>query len=80
MNHLADRSGEELKLMNGYRHTPGDHGALVFDASKIDMVSLPDSVDWRLYGKLQRKQCHKLRLTGEQMKTVEMILAAYVNC
>ena len=51
VNHLADKSGEELKLMNGYRHTPGDHGALVFDPSNIDMVSLPDSIDWRLYGK-----------------------------
>ena len=52
VNHLSDKSGEELKLMNGYRHTPGDHGAKVFDASNVDILSLPESVDWRLFGKI----------------------------
>lgn len=50
MNHLADKSAAELKLMNGYRHTSGDHGAKVFDKSMVDAKSVPESVDWRILG------------------------------
>ena len=52
VNHLADRSKAELKARNGYRHTPGDHGAQVFDKSTVDPLTVPDSMDWRLLGKL----------------------------
>jgi len=52
VNHLADLSRSELKLRNGYRHTPGDHGALVFDKSTVNPRDVPDSLDWRIMGNL----------------------------
>ena len=52
VNHLADKSKEEIHLMNGYRYTPGPHGGLAFDTSKYSLQDLPDSMDWRLHGKL----------------------------
>ncbi|XP_052777162.1 digestive cysteine proteinase 1-like isoform X2 [Mya arenaria] len=50
VNHLADKSSSELKMRNGYRHTPGDHGAQVFDKSSIDPSTVADSLDWRILG------------------------------
>ncbi|XP_067679038.1 digestive cysteine proteinase 1-like [Haliotis asinina] len=50
VNHMADRSNEELKLMNGYRYTHGDHGGLPFDKTKYNLKDMPDQIDWRLYG------------------------------
>ncbi|KAL4237142.1 hypothetical protein ACF0H5_005522 [Mactra antiquata] len=50
VNHLADKSSAELKMRNGYRHTPGDHGAQVFDKSSVDPRDVPDSLDWRIIG------------------------------
>ncbi|XP_052215701.1 digestive cysteine proteinase 1-like isoform X1 [Dreissena polymorpha] len=50
VNHLTDLSRAELKMRNGYRHTPGDHGAQVFDKSKVNRASVPDTIDWRILG------------------------------
>lgn len=53
VNHLADMSKAELKMRNGYRHTPGDHGAQVFDKASVDPNTVPDSIDWRILGNPQ---------------------------
>ncbi|XP_056019981.1 digestive cysteine proteinase 1-like [Ostrea edulis] len=50
VNHLADKSREEIQLMNGYHYTPGPHGGLAFDTSKFNLKDLPDTMDWRLHG------------------------------
>lgn len=50
VNHLADKTQEEIRLMNGYRYSPGPHGGLAFDTSKYSLRDLPDSLDWRLHG------------------------------
>lgn len=50
VNHLADKTQEEIRLMNGYRYSPGPHGGLAFDTSKYSLRDLPDSMDWRLHG------------------------------
>ena len=52
VNHLADMSTSELKLKNGYRHTAGDHGAQVFNKSTVDPNTVPESIDWRILGKI----------------------------
>lgn len=50
VNHLADKSSEELKLMRGFRYTPGNHGGLPFQRSKYNLKDVPANLDWRLYG------------------------------
>ncbi|XP_033736664.1 digestive cysteine proteinase 1-like [Pecten maximus] len=50
VNHLADKSVEELSMMNGFRRTPGHHGGLPFDKTKYSVKDTPVSWDWRLYG------------------------------
>ena len=50
VNHLADKSKSELSMMNGYRHTAGDHGAKMFDLSSVDPNTVPSSIDWRILG------------------------------
>ncbi|XP_041358235.1 digestive cysteine proteinase 2-like isoform X2 [Gigantopelta aegis] len=49
VNHLADRSEGEMRLMRGYTYTP-NHGGLPFDMSKYNLSDVPDQLDWRLYG------------------------------
>lgn len=50
VNHLADRSDEEIKLMRGLKITPGNHGGLPFDKSKYSLQAIPEHLDWTLYG------------------------------
>ncbi|KAK3091873.1 hypothetical protein FSP39_023296 [Pinctada imbricata] len=50
VNHLTDKSSQELKMMNGYRYSHGSHGGLPFDTSKYRVQDLPTDIDWRLYG------------------------------
>lgn len=52
VNHLADKSDEELKLLNGKRKTEKNtqNNGLPFDMSKYKGKDLPDSFDWRIYG------------------------------
>jgi hypothetical protein len=50
LNHLADLTFEELKVMRGYRHSFGYNGGQPFHYSKSDLKNIPDNVDWRLYG------------------------------
>jgi hypothetical protein len=39
VNHLADKSGEEMKLMRGFRYTAGDHGGLPFEQFNYNELS-----------------------------------------
>jgi hypothetical protein len=50
VNHLADKSGEEMKLMRGFRYTACDHGGLPFKQFNYNVKDVPDTVNWRLYG------------------------------
>ncbi len=49
VNHLADRSQEELAMMRGHKKTHVHRKAQPFP-SEIHSIATPDSIDWRLYG------------------------------
>jgi hypothetical protein len=53
INHLADKSDDELKALNGRLRTSKNNkpnNGLPFDMSKYKNKALPDSFDWRIYG------------------------------
>lgn len=51
VNHLADRSKDELKLLRGRKVTTGYNGGQQFPYIADEMVKdLPDQLDWRLFG------------------------------
>jgi len=49
INHLADKSNEELKILRGKLKSSQKNNGLPFDKSQFSK-SLPESFDWRLYG------------------------------
>ena len=51
LNHLADRSKDELKMMRGRLHSQGYNGGLPFEYAKEDVKTIiNDTFDWRLAG------------------------------
>lgn len=52
VNHLADKTSDELKALRGYRPSGVYNGGKPFEhsTSKAEMADLPDQHDWRLYG------------------------------
>jgi len=48
LNHLSDRSNEELKMLRGRVISKGYNGGNPFDDNESDFV--PDQLDWRLMG------------------------------
>lgn len=51
INHLADHTEEELAIMRGGKHRKTQNKAQPFP-TELRSLSLPDSLDWRLYGML----------------------------
>lgn len=52
VNHLADRTDDELKYLRGKQYTPNTYnGGLPFphDVEK-ESAKIPESHDWRLFG------------------------------
>ncbi|XP_065828496.1 digestive cysteine proteinase 1-like [Oscarella lobularis] len=49
INHLADLSDSEQKMMRGRRHT-GPNNGQAFEMTEAMIADLPPSMDWRLYG------------------------------
>lgn len=52
VNHLADRSEDEMRMMRGRQRSTGYNGALPFDRSQYDEKDVPGHIDWRLRGQL----------------------------
>lgn len=50
VNHLADRTEDELRGLRGRMTSAGYNGGQAFDSSKRSRGALPDQLDWRLYG------------------------------
>ncbi|KAI5726388.1 hypothetical protein M8J76_001767 [Diaphorina citri] len=50
INHLADRTDEELKALRGFRRTSGYNGGNAFPYKNIKKSDYPASLDWTLYG------------------------------
>lgn len=51
VNHLADRTKDELKILRGRKQSVGYNGGQPFPYNTDEMVEdLPDQLDWRLYG------------------------------
>uniref|UniRef100_A0ACB8FR39 Uncharacterized protein n=1 Tax=Sphaerodactylus townsendi TaxID=933632 RepID=A0ACB8FR39_9SAUR len=50
VNHLADRTAEELVVLRGRLKTRGPSNRWSFPSKGYDNLSLPDSLDWRLSG------------------------------
>ena len=51
VNHLADKSDEELKVLNGKKKSQNAvNNGLPFDITKYKNKALPDTFDWRIHG------------------------------
>jgi C1A family cysteine protease len=50
VNHLADRSDDEIRVLRGKQYTRGYNGGSPFPYKSTDYTKLPGSLDWRLYG------------------------------
>ncbi|XP_013412168.1 digestive cysteine proteinase 2-like [Lingula anatina] len=50
VNHLADKSEKELKIMRGYRHSNVYNGGLAFNKALYKNQVRPDQMNWRLKG------------------------------
>ena len=50
VNHLADRSPKELRVLRGRTHSYGYNGGLLFHPDLATLEDVPDTLDWRLYG------------------------------
>nr|KAF7397988.1 hypothetical protein H0235_015996 [Vespula pensylvanica] len=51
VNHLADRSALEMKALRGKQYTKGYNGGEPFPHDiEREIASVPDNLDWRLYG------------------------------
>lgn len=52
VNHLADKSDEEIKVLRGYHSSGKSNGGGVFPyvMNASVLADLPDDYDWRLYG------------------------------
>jgi len=55
VNHLTDRSDDELKIMRGYRPSKDPKGGEFFTS---DVTDVPQEWDWRLQGEL----CSRLKV------------------
>ena len=53
INHLADRTDTELKMLRGFHRTSHYTGTLglPFNKAEFAKAPLPDQKDWRLYGR-----------------------------
>lgn len=50
INHLADKTDTELKMMRGFHRTKNYKGGLPFNKTEFANVEIPDQWDWRLLG------------------------------
>jgi len=54
VNHLTDKTDKELKIMNGFRRTPGHHGGLPDPYQQLkkhhNVKDMPTQFDWRILG------------------------------
>uniref|UniRef100_A0A803YGX4 Uncharacterized protein n=1 Tax=Meleagris gallopavo TaxID=9103 RepID=A0A803YGX4_MELGA len=50
LNHLADRTPQEMAAMRGRRRSGDPNHGLPFPAEHYAGIILPESLDWRLYG------------------------------
>ncbi|XP_002741693.1 counting factor associated protein D-like, partial [Saccoglossus kowalevskii] len=48
VNHLADRSQNELKTMNGYRYSGVPHEGYPFHKLDMPLTDIPDAIDWNI--------------------------------
>ena len=51
VNHMADMNGIELKRMRGYVNSRTPNNAEAFSTTDRKLRYMPQTVDWRLYGK-----------------------------
>lgn len=50
LNHLADRTPQELAALRGRRRSGAPNHGLPFPSQLYADLHLPESLDWRLYG------------------------------
>lgn len=51
LNHLADRTPQEMAALRGRRRSGDPNHGLPFPAEHYTGIILPESLDWRMYGK-----------------------------
>ena len=50
VNHLADLTDDEMKIMRGRLYSGANNQGLVFDKTKYNLTNIPKQWDWRLLG------------------------------
>lgn len=50
LNHLADRTPQELAALRGRRRSGTPNRGLPFPSELYARIILPESLDWRMYG------------------------------
>lgn len=50
LNHLADRTPQELAALRGRRRSRAPNNGLPFPTELYSRIILPESLDWRMYG------------------------------
>ena len=49
-NHLSDQTNQEIRMLRGKLRSSGPNRGLPFHYTSKDLESIPDNMDWRLYG------------------------------
>ncbi|XP_078671018.1 digestive cysteine proteinase 1-like [Branchiostoma floridae x Branchiostoma belcheri] len=50
INHLADRTDDELKMMRGRTYSPEPNNGLPFDEEEFEVTDVPDHINWAIRG------------------------------
>ncbi|XP_035666054.1 digestive cysteine proteinase 1-like [Branchiostoma floridae] len=50
INHLADRTDDELKMMRGRTYSPEPNNGLPFDEEELIVTDIPDNINWAIRG------------------------------
>lgn len=74
-NHLTDRSTLEMKALRGKQYTKGYNGGEPFPYNiQQEMATVPDSLDWRLYGAVTPVKGDDVTYIGTSVDAINVII------
>jgi len=65
VNHLADRTEKELKVLRGRRTSTGYNGGLPFKPDMSTINDIPDTINWNLRG--MEEKCYHFFVSFQQI-------------